>query len=69
MVFGEGKKFYYYLAKDTNIRVGDEVLVPVSRSNEEKLARIVKVEVFRENATPIPANRLKYIVELQDEDR
>lgn len=62
VVFNEGGKSYYYLTDDEGIRCGDYVAVPVGRQNEEKTGRVVKVERFKGNDAPVPANCLKYII-------
>jgi len=60
--FTEGGKTYYYQTTDTSIQVGDQVVVPVGRS-DEKIVTVVGVEEFSENDVPMPLNRVKSIIE------
>jgi len=60
--FTEGGKTYYYQTTDTSIEVGDQVVVPVGRS-EEKIVTVVDVEEFTEDEVPMPLSRVKSIIE------
>lgn len=60
--FSEGGKTYYYQTKDKTIEIGDQVVVPVGRS-EEKIVTVVDIEEFTEDDVPMPLNRVKSIIE------
>ena len=60
--FTEGGKTYYYQTTDTSIEIGDQVVVPVGKT-EEKIVTVVDVEEFSEDEVPMPLSRVKSIIE------
>ena len=38
--------------------------MPVGKNDEEKMARIVRVEHFEGNCAPVPVSALKYIIDI-----
>lgn len=65
VVFCEGGKAYYYLADEEDVCCGDYVTVPVGRNDEEKMGRVVKVEIFKGCNAPVPVEKLKCIIDVQ----
>jgi hypothetical protein len=64
VAFHEGGKTYYYLSDDKNLRIGDFVIVPVGKYNEEKTGRITEIKVYQGSHAPVPADHLKHIIGL-----
>lgn len=62
VIFDGESKSYYYLTNDESIRVGDMVVVPVGRSNQEAVVKVVKVEYFAREEVPRPIEATKYIL-------
>lgn len=59
--FTDGGKTYYYQTTDTTIEIGDQVIVPVGRT-EEKIVTVVDIEEFTEDELPMPLDRVKSII-------
>lgn len=60
--FTVGGKTYYYQTTDKSIEIGDQVVVPVGRT-EEKIVTVVDIEEFSEDEVPMPLSRVKSIIE------
>lgn len=60
--FTEGGKTYYYQTTDKSIKIGEQVVVPVGRT-EEKIVTVVDIEEFSEDEVPMPLSRVKSIKE------
>ena len=59
--FTNGERIYHYLSEDESLRVGDEVMVPVSNDDKAHLATIFNIQYIKEDRLPIPKSKLKYI--------
>ena len=64
--FSEGGKTYYYRTEDETIDIDDYVLVPVGHY-DEKVVKVVDVEVFGEWDVPMSPERVKSIISKVDE--
>ena len=64
--FSDGGKTYYYRTDDETIDIDDYVLVPVGH-HDEKIVKVVDVEVFSECDVPMPLERVKSIISKLDE--
>lgn len=64
--FSDGGKTYYYRTEDDTIEIDDYVLVPVGHS-DEKIVKVVNVEVFSECDVPMLIERVKSIISKVDE--
>lgn len=63
VVFKQGGKSYYYLCDtDDDLHCGDYVTVPVGKDWEEKIGRVVKIQLFREEDAPLPVEGMKYVL-------
>ncbi|MBN2852716.1 MAG: hypothetical protein JXQ23_08275, partial [Clostridia bacterium] len=60
--FYEGGNRYHYLTEDESIRVGDEVIVPVGKENQEKIAIVEEIGYYRPDEAPFPVEKTKYIL-------
>ncbi len=58
--FQESKVPYYYRTDDRHIRVNDVVIVPAG--SEQKAARVVAKEVFKEKNVPYPIAQTKVVL-------
>jgi hypothetical protein len=59
--FGDGKT-YYYICEFDDICVGDTVVVPVGINNEEKIAKVTDVCIYRYDEVPYPIFKTKKII-------
>lgn len=66
VVFSDGGKTYYYQTEDRTIKVGNKVVVPV-RSSEQKVVTVVNIERFSEDELPMPADKVKTVIEKYSE--
>ena len=66
--FCDGGKIYYYRTDDLRIEEGDEVIVPVGKSNDERVATVKTVEFYRLDDTPYPLARTKEIIRPASDD-
>lgn len=62
VVFGIGRKRYYYLTEDDKIEIGDYVIVPVGKDNHEEIVNVVNIDYFNEENAPFPMDKLKWII-------
>ena len=53
---------YFYRVKDISLEVGDKVIVPVGRGNEEKQGVVVSVGQYSEYSVPFPLEKTKFIL-------
>ena len=60
--FEYGGKQYYYQTEDKTIHIGDTVIVPVWKSNEQKKVRVVNIESLDEADLPFELERIKTII-------
>ncbi len=68
--FDDGYKSYYYLTEDDSIEVGDLVVVPAGKDNQEKIVEVVDINYYSENDAPLPIAKTKYIIrKYQDEQK
>lgn len=67
--FHTGYKSYYYLTDDDSIEIGDFVLVPAGKENQETIVEVVNIEYFSEDNVPLPIEKTKHIIrKCTDED-
>lgn len=59
-------KTYYYQTSDQKLKVGDYVIVPAGINNVEKMVKIDKIEYFKEDALPMPLDKVKFILRKAD---
>ena len=58
----KGGKFWY-LVKDIDLKAGDEVVVPLGRTNAEQRARVIRIDKnVVEGQTPVPLRSAKKIL-------
>ena len=62
VIFDEGQKSYYYLTEDDSIEVDDYVIAPAGKDNHEAIVKVVDIEQFAEDATPLPVEKTKQII-------
>lgn len=62
VIFARDGDSYYYLLRDKDIKMGDFVVVPVHRENEEKVAKVVTVKDYSYTETPYPLNKTKSVI-------
>lgn len=62
VIFARDGVSYYYLLRDKDIKMGDFVVVPVHRENEEKVAKVVSVKEYAYTKTPYPLNKTKSVI-------
>ncbi len=67
VIFENGRYPYHYRTEDTSLKIGDKVVVPVGRQNEEVIAEIVSVEEHTRMSVPYPVEKVKYILRRYDE--
>lgn len=60
--FEYGGKQYYYQTADKTIHIGDTVIVPVGKTNEQKKVRVVNIESLDEADLPFELERIKTII-------
>lgn len=60
--FEYGGNQYYYQTEDKTIHIGDTVIVPVGKSNEQKKVRVVNIESLDETDLPFELERIKTII-------
>jgi len=65
--FSDGGSIYHYRTTDLRINVGDIVIVPVGKDNEEKKAIIKTVDYCRWDDTPYPLEKTKQIIRKIDD--
>jgi len=65
--FSDGGSIYHYRTTDLRINVGDIVIVPVGKDNEEKEAIIKTVDYCRWDDTPYPLEKTKQIIRKIDD--
>ena len=53
---------YHYRTEETDIHVGDQVIVPVGEENREVTARVVSVGQYLRGTAPYPVDRAKFIL-------
>ena len=53
---------YHYRTEETDIHVGDQVIVPVGEENREVTARVVSVGQYLRGTAPYPVERAKFIL-------
>lgn len=60
--FGDYGKTYYYLTEDSNIEVGNQVVVPVGNDGTERIVEVVKIQYFAPEEVPMPIEKVKSII-------
>ena len=53
---------YSYLSDDETVAAGDHVIVPAGPDNEEKLARVSRVELLSDEELPYPLEKMKKLL-------
>ena len=53
---------YYYLSEIDEIEPGDLVVVPVGPNNDEKIATVIEVNIYRYDNVPYPVHLTKSII-------
>ncbi len=66
--FEDGYKTYYYLTDDESIKIGDLVLVPAGKDNNEAVVEVVDIEYFNEETAPMPIDKIKYVIRKSEDD-
>lgn len=62
VVFDKEQKTYYYLTDKDDIAIGDEMIVPVGATNRETIAKVVGIEYYNKEETPIAVEKIKWII-------
>ena len=62
VIFPHGTYSYYYLSEDTNIQIGDHVLVPAGPKNREVVVEVVDIEFCKEGEETYPLEQTKWII-------
>ena len=62
VAFTELGDTYYYLTDDESLKIGDFVVVPAGRKNEEKTVCIQDIEYFQREEVPFPLEKTKKIL-------
>lgn len=62
VVFSDKGRSYYYRTEDVSIDVGDKVKVVVGDNNNETIAKVVKIECFKEENVPLALEKTKIIL-------
>ena len=62
VVFGDDFHPYHYRMEDTSLKIGDKVLVPAGKENEECIATVVSVEEHTRLTVPFPLDKTKFII-------
>ena len=62
VVFGDDFHPYHYRTEDTSLKIGDIVLVPAGKENEECIATVVSVEEHTRLTVPFPLDKTKFII-------
>ena len=57
-----------YLAGDLELAVGDTVVVPFGRENEERIGRVCSVETHTAATAPFPPKKTKYVLRREREE-
>lgn len=65
VLFPFSKRVFSYRTKDTVIQVGDMVVVPVGRDNEEMEGKVVSVGQYARAGVPYPIESTKFILRKQ----
>ncbi len=68
VVFGDDFHPYHYRTEDTSLKIGDKVLVPAGKENEECIATVVSVEEHTRLTVPFPLDKTKFIIAKYTED-
>lgn len=61
VTFG-GSRTYDYISELPHVSVGDEVIVPVSEEEIEKIAKVIAVNEYRYDEVPYPVAKTKRII-------
>ena len=69
VVFGDDFHPYHYRMEDTSLKIGDKVLVPAGKENEECIATVVSVEEHTRLTVPFPLDKTKFIIAKYTEDK
>ncbi len=62
VAFDDSGKTFYYRTRNPELKVGDEVYVPVGYKYQKKIGRIVSMEDFLGSEAPYPLERTKHII-------
>lgn len=62
VAFDNSGKTFYYRTRNPELKVGDEVYVPVGYKYQKKIGRIVSMEDFLGSEAPYPLERTKHII-------
>lgn len=59
------ERVFSYRTEDTTIQIGDTVIVPVGRDNEEKEGKVVSIGQYARSGVPYPVEKTKFILRKQ----
>lgn len=62
VMFEHSQRQYIYLTGDIDIKIGDEVVVPVGSNNQERTATVVSTSQHMRSTTPYPVDKAKKIL-------
>ncbi len=62
VMFPYQDRVYHYRTEDKTIRPGDRVIVPIGEDNEEKMARVVSIDLYHSSNVPYPVHKTKMII-------
>lgn len=58
----DDERSYYYISEIEDIEPGDLVVVPVGPNNDEKIATVIEVNIYRYDNVPYPVHLTKSII-------
>ena len=62
VAFYEGGKCFHYRTENSDLKVGDQVYVPVGYRNEKRIGTIVSIENYVGHEAPFPLEKTKMII-------
>jgi len=64
--FGDDDSQIYHYQDTVGVEPGDYVIVPVGKTNKETSAMVYNVGVYKKDETPIPLEKIKSIIRIDD---
>ncbi len=64
-----GEKPYHYICEYPDVKVGDEVIVPVGKEELEKYATVVSVESCTYDNAPYPVSKAKKVIMILNKEK
>lgn len=62
VIFEHSQRQYIYLTGDIDIKIGDEVIVPVGSDNQERTATVISTSQHMRSTAPYPVDKAKKIL-------